>query len=108
MAKIDANRPDRRRITQSNSNGIGVIVDQAVKIDRAIDVASVVEDNSTERLHDSQRKAHFRVENQQLPTAYGDGHVYASGLGLQNIAEWNQSLWAGLVDWKSAQRRPAT
>src|SRR6266851_3561309 len=108
MAKIDADRSDRGRITQSNSDCIGVVAYQAVKVDRAVDVTSVVEDDSAERLHDSEWKAHFGVQNQQLPATHGDGNVYAASLGFQNIAERDQSLRAGLVDWKSTQRRSAT
>src|SRR5581483_8027193 len=104
---IEADGPNRSGVAQANSYRVGVIVDEAAEVDRAIDVSPVVEDDPAQRLVDVQRETEFRVQDQELPPAHRHGHIHASRLSLQYIAEGHQALRTTFIDRKTAQRCPS-
>src|SRR5260370_5908400 len=108
LAEIDSNGTDGRCISQTNSDRIRVVVGEVAQIDRAVCVSAIVENNASQRLHDSQRESHFRAEDEQLPPADWNSHVDTGTLSLQYIAKRNQALRPGLVDGEPSQRRSST
>src|SRR5262249_27817493 len=100
---VQANRTHRRRVPQSNAHGVCVIANKVAKPDGAVYVAAVVENSCAEPLFDSQRKAQFRIENEQLIASNGDLQVYAS-CGITGIAaRRNGALRTRSVDRKSTK-----
>jgi hypothetical protein len=106
MAKIDADRTDRSRITQTNANGIGVVRHEVVEIDGAVNIAAVVKNNSSQMFADVERKrkANLGIQDEQLRSAHRHRDVHASRLILQHVAKRYDALRSGFIDRKSSQR----
>jgi len=54
---IDTDRPDRRRVPQTYPDRIAIVVNEVIKVDRAVDIPAVIEDDPSKRFHNAQREA---------------------------------------------------
>lgn len=54
---IDTDWSDRRRVTQTYSDSVAVVVNEVIRVDRIVDVPAVIEDHPSKRFHDAQREA---------------------------------------------------
>src|SRR5262245_29596058 len=58
-SNIKSNWPDRSLVSQANAHGVGVVSNEIVYRNGAVDVAAVVEDRGAEPLFNGQRKTQF-------------------------------------------------
>src|ERR1700739_4584998 len=71
MSDVDSQRPYRRAIPKTETNGVGVIADKLMKVDVAVHVAAVIKDHATKAALQRNGKARFGIH-------YGE-HVPANG-----------------------------
>src|SRR5215831_12844219 len=63
MADVEANRPDRRRVTNAKAHGVAVTAHKTIEAKTVVDVAAVIKCCATQVAYDGQGKAELRVED---------------------------------------------
>src|SRR5229473_1631311 len=101
-ANIEADRSNRGRVTQAQADCVAVVVHEVGQVDRAIDIAAVIEDHTAEGLHDAKGEPRLRVQDEELASTHRDSNVGASGLPCKDIAERNNPLRTRFVDGETA------
>src|SRR5439155_15988505 len=102
VTDIDANRSDRRGVTQSETDGVGVVRHDVSEANVVVDIPAVVEDRETEILLDGQRKSKFRVQNKQLFATGRNADETARRRIRRIAARGNGDLRTRAIQWKAA------
>src|ERR1700733_7474178 len=59
VSQIDSNRTDRSCIAQAHSHGVGVIAREIVEVYGTVNIPPVVKHNTSQILHQPERKTYF-------------------------------------------------